>query len=108
MLWPALAEYAGISDADLVEGERDERFGVEVGWQEKARRLGNAWAELQGLTPQRRSEIPALIEERRLKRHLRETERRLASLESEMIEIKRQLAAVITNLPSQKESRTAA
>lgn len=81
MQWSALAEYVGISDADLAEGERDERFDVEVGWREKAKRVGHAIARLQGMSPAERADVPRIVEERRRREFLRDLASRIERLE---------------------------
>jgi hypothetical protein len=100
--WGMLAERAGLQDGDLLDpmAGADEHFGRPPNWGEKARRIGGALRELQGLTPERRREIPAKVEERRLRAHLSKTEARLSAMEQ-------RLAAIESRLPSQKEVTSA-
>lgn len=104
MQWPTLAEYVGISDADLAEGERDERFGVEVGWQEKATRIGHALSRLQGMSPSERADVPRIVEERRRLAILKAHDRDIDNLREAIAAIFQRLDAIETRLPSFKDS----
>ena len=103
MQWQTLAEYVGISDADLTEGERDERFGVEVGWQEKATRIGHALCDgCRGSVPIRGEPMfPALS--RSDASGVTGANDRLAALEQQNAELAQRLDAIETRLPSFKE-----
>ena len=103
MQWQTLAEYVGISDADLAEGERDERFGVEVGWQEKATRIGHALSRLQGMSPSERADVPRIVEERRRLAILKAHDRDIDNLREAIAAIFQRLDAIETRLPSFKE-----
>jgi hypothetical protein len=101
--WSTLAEYVGISDADLAEGERDERFDVEVGWQDKAQRIGHALSRLQGMSPSERADVPRIVEERRRLAILKAHDRDIDNLREALGHVLQRLEAIESRLPSMKE-----
>jgi hypothetical protein len=101
--WPILSEYVGLLDTDLVEGQRDEHFGVEVGWQDKAQRIGYALRRLQGLSPSERAEVPRKAEEKRRLEILRAHDRDIDNLREALGHILQRLDAIESRLLSPKE-----
>jgi hypothetical protein len=106
--WSSLAEYVGVSDADLAEGERDELFGVEVGWQDKAQRIGPALSRLQGMSPSERADVPRIVEERRRLAILKAHDRDIDNLRDVLSHILQRLEALESRLPSMKELKDVA
>lgn len=102
--WTLLAEYVGLEDGDLADFERDER-GQPINWRQRAHRIGGALARLQGMSAEERREVPARVEARRLRRHLKETAERLLTLERQNGELRQRIEALETLAPSMKETK---
>jgi hypothetical protein len=110
--WADLSEYVGISDADLVEGPRDERFDVEVGWQDKAERLAHALRRLEGMSPAEKADAHRVVEERRRLAILKGHDKDIANLFDVVRQLaqanealQQKVAALESRLPSQAEVR---
>jgi hypothetical protein len=106
--WGDLSEYVGVSDDDLVEGVRDAHVGDEVGWHEKARRVGGALSRLQGMSVAERSEVPRIVAERRRLAVLKAHDTDINTLRDALNQVLQRLEALETRLPSQVELREAA
>jgi hypothetical protein len=104
--WATLAEYVGLLDNDLVEGERDARFGVEAGWQDKAQRIGYARSRLQGMSPSERADAHRIVEERRRLAILKAHDRDIDVLRAALGHVLQRLEAIESRL--QKEVTSAA
>ena len=105
--WSLLAEYVGLTDEDLIPAPVDPRFGDPVGWSDRAPRVRGALSRLQGMTDVEKREFPAIVEQRRLRAHLHQTESRLEDLERQNAELKQKVTAIESRLISQKEVRDA-
>jgi hypothetical protein len=106
--WSTLAAYVGLDDADLVPGERDERFNEELGWREKHERIGGCLQRLQGMTPTEKADARRVVEERRRVSVLAAHDHDIDNLRTAVAALQQAVMALQSNQPSQAEIRAAA
>jgi hypothetical protein len=101
--WADLCEYVGLRKDDLVEGERDQRFGVEVDWADKAERLAHALRRLEGMSPAEKADAHRVVEERRRVAILKAHDQDIDNLRDMVRQLAQRLEAIESRLPPQKE-----
>jgi hypothetical protein len=106
--WADLSEYVGLRKDDLVEGERDEHFGVEINWQKKADRIGFALRRLQGMTTSEKADAHRVVEERRRMDVLRAHDADIDNLREALSHVLQRLEAIEIRLPSMMELKDVA
>jgi hypothetical protein len=102
--WADLSEYVGLRKDDLVEGERDAHFGVEVDRQDKAERLAHALRRLEGMSPAEKADAHRVVEERRRVAILKAHDQDIDNLRDMVRQLAQRLESIESRLPSQADA----